>query len=493
MRAFLSLPVGLVLFAVVRCSSSDVAPPIIPLDAGDVDSALVEGGADVQVPPNCDLAKDIVDSPACIDNGIGVFVDGKGGDDTNLGTKAKPFKTISHALDKVGGKPRIYICEGSYAEEVTITQQNAASLAGGLACADWSYSGKRPIIGKSNVTLVVDSVTKPLVISDLQFESADAVNPGDSSITAFVKNSSDVTFRRVKLTAGKGHDGATGTTKPNWSAVPQSDPTIAGHNANGANGGTSHACMLCVDTVDSTGGKGGGGGLTPLAGDDGKPNLNGKAPNDGVGGAAGCKAGDNGAVAADAVQADGAKTIGTLDATGWTPGSGVNGKNGGPGQGGGGGGGAGTLAGGGGGGGGACGGCGGGGGVAGSGGGASVALGIFASKVTLVTSELISNTAGKGGNGAPAQAGQNGGFGGQPGAGACAGGNGGVGGAGGSGGGGAGGVAAGVLFQGTKPTLDDATKNKITVASATAGKGTGGGSSAGDGIDGVTQGVLMLP
>lgn len=486
--------IGLALVT-LNCGGDDSSTPPICTNCGDGsggDGGVVEAGPDVQIPPNCDLTKDVMDSPACVDDGIGVFVDATKGLDTNPGTKASPFKTIGQAIAKAGAKPRVYVCEGTYSEDVSLTQQNAVSILGGLSCADWTYGGKSVFVGKSTLAFHVDGLSKPIVVADLVITSADGAKPGESSIAALVNGSADVAFRRVTLHAGVGAKGKSGTTPSNWTQVSQSDKSIAGTNGAGTSGGPAHACMLCTDGKQSTGAKGGAGTLGPTAGDDGLPALNGKAPKDGVGGAAGCKQGDDGASGADATPAKGAAALGTLGAAGWSAKSGDDATNGGVAQGGGGGGGGSSL-GSGGGGGGACGGCGGAGGTGGGGGGGSIALAIVASKVTLFSSTLVAASGGKGGDGAVGQPGQAGGFSGSGASPGCNGGNGGTGGAGGSGGGGAGGVSYGVLYSGTKPTIDDATTAKITVASAVATHGVGGAPGTNDGIDGVATPVAAAP
>ena len=133
MRAY--LVVGSVSFVSCLVAAGCSGDSGIP-DGGDdsgVDVAS-DGGGDVVVPPDCDLNADVQASPKCIDDGIGVFVDATGGNDTGLGTKASPFKTITHAIGAVGAKPRIYVCAGTYAEDVSLTQANNVSMYGGLAC-----------------------------------------------------------------------------------------------------------------------------------------------------------------------------------------------------------------------------------------------------------------------------------------------------------------------------------------------------------------------
>jgi hypothetical protein len=454
---------------------------------------MLEAGADVVVPANCDLAKDPMDSPACIDDGIGIFVDGAGGDDGNAGSKAKPFKTIGKAIASAGAKPRVYVCAGTYAEDVALDQKNAVSIYGGLTCGGWTYvAAARPKIGATALAFKVDGVTKPIVFADLALVAIDAGTPSGSSIAALVNASSGVLFRRVSFLPGAGANGTSGTTGSNWMQIAQSDAKIAGSNASGTTGAAAHACMLCTDNANSTGAKGGDAALVnPGGGAAGLPNLMGMSPNDGAGGSGGCTAGHNGSAASAAANAAGASTLGTLAANGWTPSSGADGKNGGPGQGGGGGG-AGASLNGGGGGGGGCGGCGGAGGKGGTGGGGSIGLAILSSTVKLVSCDMTVKPGGAGGNGAAGQAGQNGGFAGNASSPGCNGGNGGVGGLGGAGGGGAGGISVGILVKGTAmPDVDDASKQGTMLGSAGA-KGMGGAPGSNDGVAGNAAALLSL-
>ncbi len=495
MRAFFVSSFALLVGVVASgCSGDDCSGSGTCLSPDGGDAGAADVAADVQndvvVPPNCDLGLDVTASPACIDDGIGVFVDGTNGNDTGLGTKASPYKTIAKAIAAAGAKPRVYVCTGTYAEDVSLTQANAVGIFGGLKCGDWSYDGSLPIVGKSSLALHVDGVTKPIVLSDLAFQAAAGANAGDSSIAAFVTGSTDVTLRRVKLRPGAGKDGAPGATGQNWTTVAQDDSSIRGKDASGSTGGATHACSICADSVNSSGGGGGNGGtLSSQGGNAGAPNLNGTPPDDGAGGSHdACTAGHNGANASPATAAPGAAVVGKLTSAGWTPATGQDGPNGGPGQGGGGGGG-GTGLGPGGGGGGGCGGCGGAGGKGGLSGGASIGLAVVASKVSLVACDIVTLAGGAGGAGSAGQAGQLGGYAGSAVSPGCAGGIGGQGSAGGAGGGGAGGISVGIVYTDQKPEVDQATT--IAVPSSPAPKGTGGAAGTNDGVDGVAQAMLQ--
>jgi len=485
--ASISLMVGGV---AVGCSGDDCSSNCVSPD-GSADAnadVVVDAATESSLPPGCDLSADIASSPACIDDGIGVFVDATNGNDTNAGTKASPFKTIGHAIAAVGVKQRVYVCDGTYAEDVSLTQTNAVEIFGGVQCGTWTYDGNQPTIGASNLALHIDGVQKPLVVSDLTFQPTAGSNPGDSSIAAFVNASIQVTLRRVRLLPAAGVDGKNGTTGSNWTAVAQSDASIAGKNASGTGGGASHACTLCANNVNSTGGAGGNGGLSSTGGSDGAPNLNGQSPADGKGGNATCTSGDNGASATAGPDAIGATSIGKLSSTSWLPAAGEDGASGGPGQGGGGGGGASSITSGGGAGGG-CGGCGGAGGTGGGGGGASIGLASVSSSVALVSCNIATQAGGKGGSGATGQDGQLGGYAGTLASPGCAGGVGGQGAKGSAGGGGAGGSSVGILYTGEQPNAD--TNTTITVPSTAASKGTGGNPGLNDGVAGACEVTLQ--
>lgn len=452
-------------------------------DDGACDAVDASSDSPPDVRPDvagCDLAKEPKDSLPCLDDSIGVFVSPTGSD-SNDGTKAKPVATLGKALAIVANKPRIYVCEGTYAEDLTINK--SVSMYGGFACSTWGYTGTKPVVGKSSTPLRVSGVSVAMTLEDLDVRAASGASAGESSIGATILNST-VSFVRMKLAAGKGQPGAS-PAQPG-----QSSKATDGVSSIGSGGG-GPCSNVCSDGT-SLGGKGsdvGNGNADP-----GLPFYGGTYPNNGGKGtdSTACGSGGGGGVGvagSAASLASGATTLGTVT-TSWTPTSGATGAAGARGQGGGGGG---ARAGGGGGGG--CGGCGGAGGPGGGGGGASIAVLAISSNVTLSESELAASDAGSGGKGALGALGQ------PPGAGGngftaspsgCAGGDGGQGGGGGAGGGGSGGVSVGILYKGTKPTTDTATDGKITFGTK-GNKGLGGSSPTNDGLDGVAQAVLQAP
>jgi hypothetical protein len=446
------------------------------------DYATCGAGADAGVvtPSGCDLTKGPKDSPACVDDAVGVFVDATGGADTNPGTRAAPKKTVGAAVAAANGKPRVYVCQGTYGESVAI--KTPVSLYGGLSCGAFAYTGAKPTIQPSAGTdYALDVSASGVTVSDLALLGPEMGAP--NSIAVRVVGATGVTFIGARLEGRTGAKGADGTLTGFTGFPTQADLNGADATA-GAPGGSRTA--TCPGGRTSVGGKGGESGVN---GDPGLPPLGGGAGGtitECQGSNAGGKPGGS---AGSALNGDGAKVLGSLAQSAWSPESGDQGSNGDPGQGGGGGAGVGGIGNNGGGGG--AGGCGGAGGGGALGGGASVALLSITSDPTIHACTLQTAAAGDGGKGAGGQLAQTQfGLGGTRTGSGCNGGNGGKGGTGGAGGGGAGGISVGYLFQGPKPSLDP----DVTVTHGTAGKkGIGGTSGTNDGVDGVAQDSYEAP
>jgi len=344
------------------------------------------------------------------------------------------------------GKTSIFVCKGTYQENVILAGISNVSLYGGFSCDDWTYTCERPAVGPlTGYALEIDNVSS-VTVTDMHFETQKRMSNGESSIAVFASQSG-VTFTRTELVANAGAAGSAGAKGVNgaWS-----DP---------AGGGAGMTCS-CTTGGSTTGGAGGAAGED---GTSGTPSIaenppGQPTPHTGQGGTGGQQCifpgglGLPGADAPSGTNAAASDSLGQLTASGWLPGDGVDGTDGQPGQGGGGGGGRAGAGGGGG-----CGGCGGTKGTAGHGGGSSVALLSFQSTVQLIGCALTTNQAGSGGaggNGGDANEGASGVSGTGNG---CGGGDGGYGGAGGAGSGGAGGISAGVLYSGSAPVPDSDT------------------------------------
>jgi hypothetical protein len=456
-----------------------------------------EGGKDgAVVPPGCKPELDPKDSAPCVVDSYGVFVDASKGSDANSGAKDAPVKTFAGALAKIANKPRIYVCEGSYAEHVKLT--SAISIYGGYACGTWAYSGGNTRLVPNDVgfALHVAGATAPVIVADLEILAQPGTKAAPSSIAVFIAKSTDVTMRRVTVQAGTGFNGAPGDLAKPAPAGTTMSQSIGGNAGSSTLGGVENVCT-CATGGTTTGGKGGdpigtatANGITGLPAQPTPVGGTGAGQSRAACEGAGTPAqpGSNAPPASDAP----APAIGTIDDKGWSVGNGEAGKNGLPGQGGGGGGSnaAGVPADVGGGGGGGCGGCGGGGGGGGAGGGASIAVAVFQSSLKFEVSALAAGNGGNGGAGAP---GENGGAGGGKGKAfsqGCDGAKGGMGGHGGAGAGGSGGISAAIVYNGTAPVVDAETDGKITVRKP--GDKGPGGVQANDGKPGEAKKIFAL-
>ncbi|WP_394829453.1 hypothetical protein [Pendulispora albinea] len=453
-----------------------------------------DGGVDV-APPNCLLDKDPAESPACIDERVGIFVaPSPAGSDTNPGTRGQPMATIQGALAKAAGsKPRVYVCGGTYAENVLIDTGKSISIYGGFACTDWNPSAKLPVTVAPASRIPLTVRASHVTVADIAFLAPRGIAGEPSSIAAIVQNAQKVVLERLTLTAGDAANGA--------DAQGLVDPARAekGNDASGTTGGSAQpagSLFTCTNGSGTTqGGAGGSAGGEGRSGEpfgvyDGGPpgpdQRTGAGGAGGVGGTTSC--GRNGAHAPSGVTGSGATRLGAIQGGVWIPQDGAPGSMGKAGQGGGGGGGGES---GGAGGGGGAGGCGGGAGGAGKGGGGSIALVSVSSGVTIAGGKLLAKAPGNGGKGGAGQKGQIGGFGGSAAMGGCQGGVGGNGGQGGPGGGGAGGVSAGILYVGLRPSTE--ADPVITTADKGGAGGAGGLPGANDGMTGQAGSIIPVP
>jgi hypothetical protein len=411
--------------------------------------------------------------PACLDENTALFVSAPNGNNADAtGATAKPFKTIGAALAKItAAKRRIYICDGTYAEDLALTAtHNGVSLFGGIDCTFKVVSPNKPIIGSTANPVKIDGTTA-LAIADVAIEAKDATT--GSSIAVFV-NGGNVRLSRVRARAGKGGGASDAVLTPITNFPIQTD--LDGNKAVDGTSGGPEKIVSCPGGKVTKGGKGG---------DIGNPGATGTPGASNAGLVSDCSGIVVGATGAAGTKGLGAQSTGDLQSSGWFPGNGKDGDLGEPGQGGGGG--YGNMGAGGGGGAGGCGGAGGGGG---KGGGASIALAVYLASVDVEQSVLETKDAGRGGNGAGGQDGQTiFGFRGSGSGNACNGGAGGPGGKGGTGGGGAGGSSVAVVYKGGRPMVDAQTASAISVGQ-TGPLGQGVGANAG--VPGATGAELKI-
>ena len=431
----------------------------------------------------CDTSADPSTESCLVADDYAIFVDGTAST-TGDGSKASPFKTIGEGLAaaKSAGK-LVLVCDTNYDEQLNIDA--GVRLYGGFKCTDWTYeSGQKAVVkpAAKGYALEVSAVTNPVVIQDMEFDAQDGTDPGESSIAAFVHDSTGVAFDRVAFVAGKGVKGKDGVVVPVAFETDQAKLNGLDADQDKSGGGQTCPCQAGGQSNGGDGGglaQGGGNGLPALGGGQGSTAT--ECTNNGLNG-------QKGTDSTPKPAAGGATTVGTLASAGFTGSDGGTGANGDPGQGGGGGGGSESTSPGGGSGGG-CGGCGGSGGPGGGAGGSSIALMTFASTVQTNNCSFTAATAGDGGKGAAGQAGAT-----QIGAGGpaasfgCKGGQGGKGGAGGAGGGAAGGISAGILSDTTSAITD----NGGTFTHGAAGQAGAGGVATNGGVPGIADDKVQL-
>ena len=465
-------------------------------DAGDTHDAsgADDAGGDGGGPQVCDP---VVDA-SCIDPNRGVFV--RAGALAGDGSKNLPFGSIGAALLSRGDKTQIFVCAGTYAENVKVHNAQV-SIVGGLRCNDFTPGAEATVIAPAaGIPLDVQGASEVALVG-LTARAADATEPSGSSVALWVHEGAKVTAQRSVLEAGKGANGA--------NADPAAQGAAGGKGGDGTVGPGSVGTSEC----GNVGGKGGKGANSSPAGmsSNGSPNpiagqmagLRGCAHSEGAnascyaGTGVKCTDGVDGVGGDAALPAEASTVIGSVSASGWVPEAGSAGSLG-EGGGGGGGGGQGSeeLAHGGGGGGGGCGGLG---GAGGGGGGASLAVLVHNASFSAMSTTLLAKSGGDGGNGGNGGKGGNGGGSGNRGADqddngvdvyGCAGGVGGGGGGGSGGQGGPSGLSAGIAFDSassvkwenaslsaTTPTLDGVTVGSPAQAGRPGEPGGGGGAS----------------
>lgn len=447
-----------------------------------------------------------------------------GGDDKANGTREAPVRTVGRAVALAREEKRgsIYLCTGTYDENVLL-EGETPDLFGGYDCKDgWARRGERSVVApRRGVGLRVRGVEKALRLDHLEVRASGGEEPGESSVAAVVTGSPKVTFRRSELAAGDGAPGADGAL-----AAPQDTFAPSGEGGEsvlwfgGTCNDTQANCGLGSATwcypyaggyrlefgtcgIGYAGGQGGShcpSSSPPVPGS----NWDGlSTPLDGRPGAHGTPGGKGGPSTRGwgTVSPEGDYVPSNVGADG-TPGT--SGKPGEGGDGGaspyhysgdilihdfrpGAGGGQGGFA-----------GCGGPGGKGGGGGGASIALLAFQSPVRLVATRLRTSRGGSGGGPSAGTSGQVGGTGGPGGAntglngvvlGARGGkgGRGGDGGRGGPGGPGGGGPSIALLVKGAEPIVEQPLPSEV-------GEGGAGGLSLDgpDGAQGLASNVVRL-
>lgn len=285
---------------------------------------------------------------------FGVFVAPTGSRDGD-GSRARPLAGLQQAITQAASsKKRVYLCEGTYREALTLV--DGVSIVGGLDCAQprWRLGGdgaRSRVQAPSSPAITARELTTTTRLEALQVEAPYATQPGASSIGLLAESSPGLTVARSSIEAGNGAHGADGAPAiqlrmdlgadgavslgagPRCGTPPSQvclalDPT----RFNGGEGGRS-VCLGAPGHDGAPGGRGGSGGLwkgfgyqwVPYNHD---PATFGAVPGDHVSGSA------PGADGAAGTHGRSATTTGRITASGFVPSDGTDGTDGEPGSGG---------------------------------------------------------------------------------------------------------------------------------------------------------------
>ncbi|MCC6522788.1 MAG: putative metal-binding motif-containing protein [Polyangiaceae bacterium] len=205
---------------------------------------------------DCDLSAD--PSATCLD--IGTYVSALAGDDNNPGTQAEPVLTIAVGIAKavqLGKTQPVFVAEGSYAEDVTLTE--GVSLLGGYSCASLgSCTWQRDPAAYAAIIENQDGdgvyaghqITRATMVEGFTINALGG-NPGSAQYSALFLQGSPVI--RANLVNGAA---VTGCGWPCGSRAitvtgPQNDPSGALIERNIVNGGdsTTDSFAILVDNA----------------------------------------------------------------------------------------------------------------------------------------------------------------------------------------------------------------------------------------------------
>jgi hypothetical protein len=129
-----------------------------------------------------------------------------------MASRASRSLTIKRALELAGTKP-VYVCSEATLHGEDVQIQGAVELHCGLDCANgWVYDAAKPTriaTAAGAIPVRLKGVTGSVKLEDFDLAAANATEDGGSSVRMFVTNSTDVSLKRVGITAGTGKDGAT--------------------------------------------------------------------------------------------------------------------------------------------------------------------------------------------------------------------------------------------------------------------------------------------
>ncbi len=234
----------LFLLATVQCGEDKAAGP---------KDASADGSTNVAPPPppppDCNGDALPTENTCTIHEAYGVFVS-PGGSDTDPGTRAKPVRTLTVALQgaAVSGR-RVYACAGTYAENVVFAE--GLSVFGNLKCqgANWELTTERakiaPLASADGIATRAKNIVKPTRIDSVEIVGANATTDGGSSIGLVAESSPGLVFANTRIVAGAAKAGTSGTAGKQLQVVA-SPPAADGLDVEYCNDGLPAQNASCV-------------------------------------------------------------------------------------------------------------------------------------------------------------------------------------------------------------------------------------------------------
>lgn len=169
------------------------------------------GGGGDDVPGDTGGDDPCVIDPASCPSDDGTFVSEARGSDTNPGSKAMPFKTITAGIahaKSLGGEQSVYVAQGTYPEKVTLSE--GIDLHGGYECSASACTWTRDIatyvttIANQDFegVLAASAITPATLIGGFMIVGKDGVPPTAPGSVALTVAAGSPTIRGNKIRGG---------------------------------------------------------------------------------------------------------------------------------------------------------------------------------------------------------------------------------------------------------------------------------------------------
>lgn len=197
----------------VACSGDSAAP---------AEAEPADGGPGAALPPDvppvssgCDGKKTPAEDKCVLHESFGVFVSSSKGNDTNDGTRARPYATLGKAVEVAKASARrVYACAETYAEP-TVTLLEGVSIFGDITCANagWAVapSERAVLAATTNPAARARDIVTETRVEGLMLHAPAGVVAGESSIGLVAANAAGLHFVAGGLVAAAAAAGSDGS------------------------------------------------------------------------------------------------------------------------------------------------------------------------------------------------------------------------------------------------------------------------------------------